>query len=585
LKLQTALQCKNTAEFINSVFADDLDEAHRRSFRDEAEDKRLKMRELHLDRMKKLNTDRPHAQSWVISALYSLVLFSGGQLRAAFEALSFAQNAAYLVGDLESSNATKKLIDILDKSSQFTMPESPTMERGDFGFNASVLSIIPTLDNVSAKANQYGVPPAMFLRALLHRAILFSDNIAVPPNVITNSSIFINQLLFGGTDELRTFYLDFLHPFMLRNTPDEQETAILANYFRSRLAKSTYITEAVAESQMHDLDAYFEAAGIRNRYIFISLADIAGNYNKWVLRAVTELKDVTKRHFIERWKILRPHGLRVSEISAEREARETKLAADMAETIINVVSLFLQNLTDDVDRSKLYHLSGLFATVLGDDDAIHRHLRADTPADVKESLVAGRKMLLERPWIAGPLCHELFDVPYRANIPIHVILTSSSSRSLVFLEEHEVSSWRYMVDLLGESGNLRINYDSVSVGGEESAAQISALLLSQASEQDLVDARKRLAPIRRKLAANEPLDAAARELLANELKSFAGAAVDVEDEPISEIGAPYLGAVAGDVKKYLQQCVFLVRKSEAMDRMYEEPQFALPGVMTLERTT
>ena len=516
------------------------------------------------------------------------MLFSSGQLRAAFEALSFAQNAAYLVGDLESSIATKKLIEILDRSSRFTMPESPTMERGDFGFNASVISIIPTLDNVSAKANQYGVPPAMFLRALLHRAILFSDNIAVPPNVITNSSIFINQLLFGGTDELRTFYLDFLHPFMLRNTPDEPENAILVNYYRSRLAKSGYITEAVAESQMHDLDAYFEAAGIRNRYIFISLADIAGNYNKWVLRAVTELKDVTKQHFIERWKISRPRGLRVSDISAEREARETQLAADMAETIINVVSLFLQNLTDPVDRSKLYHLSGLFATVLGNDDAIHRHLRADTPAETSQSRLVCRPQdpprtaLDLRPAVPRALRRA---IPRQYPHPPHQDVVLLRISNLVFLEEHEVSSWRYTVDLLGESGNLSINYDSVSVGGDENAAQISALLLSQASEQDLVDARRRLAPIRRKLAANEPLDAAARELLASELKSFAGAAVDVEDEPISEIGAPYLDAVAGDVKEYLQQCVFLVRKSEAMDRMYEEPQFALPGVMTLERTT
>src|SRR5690348_16801566 len=108
----------------------DLDEVQRRSMHGEAEERRQQMRELHLDRMKKLDTHRPHAQSWVISALYGLLLFSSGQLRAGFEALSFAQNAAYLVGDLESSESTRSLIDILDKSSHFTLPESPTLERG-----------------------------------------------------------------------------------------------------------------------------------------------------------------------------------------------------------------------------------------------------------------------------------------------------------------------------------------------------------------------------------------------------------------------------------------------------------------------
>jgi hypothetical protein len=193
----------------------------------------------------------------------------------------------------------------------------------------------------------------------------------------------------------------------------------------------------------------------------------------------------------------------------------------------------------------------------------------------------GRKKILERPWISGPLCHELFDVPYRGTLAVHLITNSSPQRGLIFLEEHEISSWKYMIALLDDPKSFKINDDNVSL---EDSGQISALLLGQASEQDLIDGRKHLTAIRRKLATNEKLDKESRDKLAGELKSFAGAAVDVEDEPVTDIVA--LDVETREyIQDYLRLCVFLVRKSEAMDRMYEEPQFTLPGMISLEHVS
>jgi hypothetical protein len=332
------------------------------------------MRVQHLDRMQKLNTHLPHAQSWVVSGLYGLLLYISGQSRAAFEALSFAQNATYLVGDMESYEATRNLIQRLNLKSFLLEHESPTAERGDNDLPPSVITFIPTLDNVSAKANQYGVPPELFLRALLHRTILFTDNVAIPPNVMTNSSVFVNQLLFRDTDIPNTFYLDFMHPVMARNASTDEDKAILFSH-RLKNLKSGYITEEIAQSQIQVLDTYFESVGINNRYIFFSLADVAGNYTVYILRAVSERQEVTKSHLMDIWKHLRSRRL---EISEEIEARDTQLATDMIETIINVVQLFMQNLIQLVDRSKLYNLSGLFVSVMNDDDAINKHLRENT---------------------------------------------------------------------------------------------------------------------------------------------------------------------------------------------------------------
>src|SRR5215469_13582915 len=82
-------------------------------------------------------------------------------------------------------------------------------------------------------------------------------------------------------------------------------------------------------------------------------------------------------------------------------------------------------------------------------------------------------------WYSGTLCNELFDVPYCGNTLVHLVMNSSSSRSLVFLEEDEIFSWRFMASLLDDPESLRIDDSAVSIG---ESAQISCVLLGQASE-------------------------------------------------------------------------------------------------------
>jgi hypothetical protein len=508
--------------------------------------------------------------------LYGLLLYCGGQQRAAGEALSFAQNAAYLVGDLESFQLTRKLIDGFKLRNSSHQSQQPKTETGDVQPGPSAIAIIPSLDNVNAKANQYGVPPALFLRALLHRGILFADSIAIPPNVLTNSSVFINELLFGGNDHANSFYLGFLHPLLPESERAEGEELMLTKHRLENL-RSGKITEEIAESQIQELDRYFESVGVNRRYMYYPSPEIASNYGKFMLRAVSERRATTKAHLLERWRHMRSY--RSGSSSNTSQQYDERPAAEMVDSILETVKLFVENLKDPLNRSKLYNLAGLFATVLGHHEAIDEPLRDDIAPEIRQRLISGRTKMLQRPWISNALCHELFDVPYRGNVPVHLVMYSSSPRTLVFLEEDEISSWRFMASLLDDPESLQIDDTAVSIG---ESVQISGLLLGQASEHELRTTRDGLAQIRQKLAGKERLDKETQDAIVRKMKIFATASADVEDEPVTKIAA--LGSETREVlMQFLRQCVFLVRKSEAVDRMYEEPQFTLPGILALER--
>lgn len=566
IQFAVAEECKNAAELVQYLLESDLNEEQRASSCNLVYDQCLKIKQWHLGLANSLSTDQPHAQSWVISALYGLLLFCGKQQQAAGEALSFAQNAAYLVGDLQPYFMIEDLmgkLGITRNSSQLPVPEHDD--------TSPVIAFIPSLDNVSAKANLYGVPPALFLRALLHRAILFADKIAIPSNVLANSSVFLNEVLFGGRDEANEFYLSFLHAVAPR--PESYEQHILTDYRRKVTRRGHYILEKVSESQLEKLDTYFESFGVGNRFMFYSIASIADNYNKYLLRAVSERKTFTRTYLMNHWK--NAANREYSSVSGVESPDDEELAAEMADTIIHVVELFMQNLKDPVDRSKLYTLAGLKTAVVDDQEAILKYLKDGTDSRITDSLASGRQKILERPWISGPLCHELFDVPYRCNLLLHLTEHSTSASSIMFLEEYEMSSWTLMAGLLENTQAFQINGDAVSLG------QVSALLLGQASERDLSFSRDALAPVRGKLANNEPLDVETRELIAKELARFKMSSVDVEDKPINEIAA--LSDQSRELMQgFLRHCVFLVRKGEALDRMYEEPQFTLPGALRLK---
>lgn len=536
------------------------------------EEQRLEIRQQHVKAASSTEAAKTHAQDWVLSALYGVLLYCGCQQQPARELLSYARNAAYLVGDLQSHQMIGELIAGLPFSARSSATSSPikTQHAPDDG----MLAFLPSLDNVSAKANQYGVPPGIFVRALMHRALLFADRIAVGSNVLVNSAVFNNEILFGGREELNTFYLDFLQPVIVSDNPNEEQP-ILAMH-RASNSRADYMSERMAEDHMAQLDRYYLATRADNRFLFNTKFDLENNYIRWMQRAATSGRLMTRNHLLEHWRNLEAQT-RAS--SAESLEVDEELATGIVDTVLDVVDLFTRNLNGPLTRSKLYSAAGLFVTIADDEQAIRQQLRDDIDEASLNGLIAGRQRLLERPWLSGPICHELFDVPYRCNPIIQQLISGESSTSIVFLEPYEVPSMVFMANLARQDVELQI-YDGAVTA--HASGQASAILLAQASEEDITTCRKRLVPIRQRISEHTILDGENMRMLAEELGAFKREAADAEDSTVTAL-ATLDESVRQSLLGFLDHCTFILRKGEPLDRMYEQPELTLPGVLKLER--
>ena len=150
--------------------------------------------------------NRPHAQSWVLSCLSGLILLCSDQAQAALRAFDISSTTAWMVGDFETHELIRDAI---------------PKDTGDLvGIEklSTYIAFISELDNVNAKINRFGIPPEHYVRALLNRSILFTDGLAVPPNILTDSSVFINKILFqNDPQEYNSQLLQHLFPLLPRS--------------------------------------------------------------------------------------------------------------------------------------------------------------------------------------------------------------------------------------------------------------------------------------------------------------------------------------------------------------------------------
>jgi hypothetical protein len=533
---------------------------------------RLKIREQHLKAASNPDAGQTHAQDWAVSALYGLLLYCGCQQRPAKELFSYARNVAYLVGDLQSYQMVGTLIASLPFSARDLPISSPTKTRQMPG--GPILAFLPSQDNVSAKANQYGVPPGIFVRALLHRALLFADRIVIGSNVLINSAVFVDEILFGGRGKLNSFYLDFLQPVIVSDNPEEAQP-ILAMH-RASNAKADYMSEKIAEDHMAQLDRYYLATRADNRFLFHSNIALENNYTRWLRRSVTSERLMTRNHLLDHWKTLNVHTRNPSTRFLEVDG---KLAIEMVDTVLEVVKLFTTNLKGSLTRSKLYSLAGLFVAIAKDEEAIRKQLRDDIDKVSLDMLISGRQRLLEKPWLSGPICHELFDVPYRCNPIFLQLISGELSTSIMFLEPYEVSSMIFMVNLAREDVKLQVYNDAVTAG---TSGKVSAVLLAQATEEDITTCRNALNPIRQRILKHTMLDAEEKSILAEKLGAFKREAADADESTITVLATLDVD-LRHHLLRFLEHCTFILRKGEPLDRMYEQPELTLPGILKLER--
>lgn len=162
------------------------------------------------------------------------------------------------------------------------------------------------LDNVNSKMNRFGIPPGHYTRALLNRSILFTDGVAVPPNILTNSSVFVSEILFqAGRQECNNHILQHLYPLL---PPSVQGHPKKLQAYRT-LRQKGYIYEPINDEHIRILDEYFEKPPNSDRIIYYDEERIRERYGACIRKLVDPIHaNLTVEHLVRMWSHIETDG-------------------------------------------------------------------------------------------------------------------------------------------------------------------------------------------------------------------------------------------------------------------------------------
>ena len=98
----------------------------------------------------------------------------------------------------------------------------------------------------------------------------------------------------------------------------------------------------------------------------------------------------------------------------------------------------------------------------------------------------------------------------------------------------------------------------------------------------LVENRKRLAPVREKIASGSTLSEQDKILVGSVMEKFTQSSLQIENSKAEKL-AILTDEQRACAKTLLNQCTFLVRYGQPLDRMYQESKLSVPGVVSLQR--
>ena len=102
-------------------------------------------------------------------------------------------------------------------------------------------------------------------------------------------------------------------------------------------------------------------------------------------------------------------------------------------------------------------------------------------------ILSSREEIIHKPWVYGPFCKKLFDIPYKTNI-VFDLASSSESGTLVFLEQDALLSWDFMAALSNDDSQP-VRFKTFGDFQDNGNAKCSSLLLSQAADSVIVENR------------------------------------------------------------------------------------------------
>ncbi|ETI24903.1 hypothetical protein G647_04273 [Cladophialophora carrionii CBS 160.54] len=513
-----------------------------------------------------------HAQAWVVNALSGLAMLCGGEVDRAARALEISSGIAWLVGNYEHHQMIERLLKAIFQAPHTSTDAEEEDDAPAPNQTVGCLAFSPAMDNVNSKMNKYGVPPQNYMRALLHRSILFADGMILPANIISNSTVLVDEVLFQGErDELNEVYLRHLYPAL--PTEFKDGPGKLRRFLDSR--PKTFIFESVNDDHIARMDDFFDDPANAHQILYFDESLLGRNYGKYIRTAVDPLhRETTVSHLVRLWKHVEAGGgWSEHPDHSERSSAARHAAEDLTDSLFLLSTL----LPEAVRRSPLYKFADLFDEA-SDRDSILAFLRSDAGEEAKLQLLKARDRIIEKPWLYSPFCHELFDAPYRAALAFDYA-SRAAVEPVLFLEEDEIPSWEFMSSDC-HSKAFPTNFAAFPISAD--SHKYSSLLLSQMTTATLRKARRDLAPFRAKIVEGSPLVEDDVVRMKDAMASFESRSLalpDVEINALIDLD-PNVKQVA---ELLLAQCVFLVRNGPPLDPMYEEAQIALPGLLALRR--
>ena len=518
--------------------------------------------------------NRPHAQSWVLSCLSGLILLCSGQAQAALRAFDISSSTAWMVGDFETHELIRDAIPSLVLGPPPVLSDKDTGDLVGIEKLSTYVTFISELDNVNAKMNRFRIPPEHYVRALLNRSILFTDGFAVPPNILTNSSVFVSEILFqNDRQEYNSQILQHLFPLLPRSL---QGTPKKLQAYRT-LRQQNYVREPIDEEHIRKLDEYFEKPPNSERFIYYDEERISQNYGACIRKLVDPIHaDVTVEHLVRMWSNTEAGGWwnPTQEVHEERAI----IARDCAQKLLKFLRQFVQYLPKAVFRSVLYRFADLFDEA-SDPEPFIQGLPDITP-ETALTLLSSREEIINKPWVYGPFCKELFDAPYKTNLAFEVA-SRSECGVFIFLEQDALSSWELMSAIHGDDAHP-VCFGTFGDSNDDVNAECSSLLLSHATDSAIAENRKGLAPIREKIASGSRLNEQDKMRVRSVRRSFTQSSLQLEGSKVEKL-AILTDEHKACTKTLLKQCTFLVRRGQALDRMYQEAQLSVPGLVSLRR--
>jgi hypothetical protein len=498
-------------------------------------------------------------------------MLCGGEVDGAARALEISSGIAWLVGNYEHHQLIERLLKAIFQAVR-TSTDPEEDDTPDLEQTVGCIAFSPSMDNVNSKMNKYGVPPQNYMRALLHRSILFADGMILPANIISNSTVLVDEVLFQGErDELNEVYIRHLYPALPAEFRDGPRK--LRRFLDSR--PKTFIFESVNDDHIARMDDYFDDPANAHQVLYFDESLLGRNYGKYIRTAVDPShREATISHLVRVWQHVEAgSGWAVRPDHVERSSTAGHVAEDLTDSLFLLSTL----LPEIMRRSPLYKFADLFDEA-SDRDSILEFLKSDAGEEAKVQLLKARDRITEKPWLYSRFCHELFDAPYRAALTFDYA-SRNGAETVLFLEEDEIPSWEFMSSVC-HSKAFPTNFAAFPICPD--SHRYSSLLLSQMTPTTLRKARRDLAPFRAKIAEGSALLEHDVERMKDAMASFESRSLALPEVEIKELVELDLN-VKEVAKQLLVQCVFVVRNGPPLDPMYEEAQIALPGLLALRR--